>query len=87
MASSNPDPQAVAKVAGELFDLQTAMHDKAEAAGVAQYLPMRGMGMGGGMMGHRMKGMKGGQGGMMGGQGKPGGNPGQGPTGAAPQQQ
>jgi Spy/CpxP family protein refolding chaperone len=50
MQSPNPDPQAVAKVTGELFDLRMAMHDKAEAAGVDQYLPMgRGMGMGPGM--------------------------------------
>ena len=56
MQSQQPDPQAVAKVAGELFDLQTAMHEKAEAAGVSQYLGPRGgrgmgRGMGGGMMG------------------------------------
>ena len=56
MQSDKPDPQAVAKVAGELFDLKTAMHEKAEAAGVSQYLGHmggRGMGrgMGGGMMG------------------------------------
>jgi len=57
MQSENPDPQAAAKVAGELFDLRTAMHDKAEAAGVSQHLgPMSGSkagrgpgsGMGGG---------------------------------------
>jgi Spy/CpxP family protein refolding chaperone len=60
MQSEKPDPQAAAKVAGELFDLRTAMHDKAEAAGVSQHLgPMgggkgfRGHGFGGrpGMMG------------------------------------
>jgi hypothetical protein len=43
MRSEKPDPQAAAKIAGELFDLRTAMHDKAEAAGVSQYLgPMGG---------------------------------------------
>ncbi|MGW8193387.1 MAG: periplasmic heavy metal sensor [Desulforhopalus sp.] len=52
MQSEQPDPQAVAKVAGELYDLRTAMHEKAELAGVDQYLGpgMRmwgGMGMGG----------------------------------------
>lgn len=83
MQSDKPDPQAVAKVAGELFDLRTAMHEKAEAAGVSQYLgPMGGRGMG--------RGMGGMGGGMMGpgsgaGQGTTGGgNPGA--TGNAPQQ-
>ncbi len=43
MQSEKPDPEAAAKVAGELFDLRTTMYDKAEAAGVAQHLgPMRG---------------------------------------------
>lgn len=48
MRNDNADPQAVAKVAGELFDLRTAMHDKAEAAGVAQYIGPMGCGMGDG---------------------------------------
>ncbi len=48
MQSEKPDPQAAATVAGELFDLRTAMHDKAEAAGVSQYLGS----MGGGKRGH-----------------------------------
>ena len=50
MRSDKPDPQLAAKVTGELFDLRTALHDKAEAAGVAQYIgPMGGgKGMGGG---------------------------------------
>lgn len=75
MQSENPDPQAVAKVTGELFDLHATMMDKAEAAGVSQYLgPMGGRGMGRGMMGGGMMGGQGG--GMMGGQGM-----GQGSTG------
>ena len=44
MSSEKPDPQAVAKVAGELFDLRTAMHDKAEAAGVSPYVGPMGQG-------------------------------------------
>ncbi len=62
MESDKPDPQAVAKVTGEIFDLRVAIQQKAEAAGVDQYVgPGRmgmgtrggrgpGMGMGGGMM-------------------------------------
>lgn len=51
MQSENPDPQAVAKVTGELFDLRTTMQEKAEQAGVDQYVgPGRMGGMGG--MGH-----------------------------------
>ncbi|MFH0783606.1 MAG: periplasmic heavy metal sensor [Pseudomonadota bacterium] len=46
--SEKPDPQAAAKVAGELFDLRTAMFEKAEAAGVSQYLGPMGGPMGGG---------------------------------------
>ncbi len=46
MQSEKPDPQAAAKVAGELFDLRTTMHDKAEAAGVSQYLGPMGGGKG-----------------------------------------
>lgn len=47
MQSEKPDPQDAAKVAGELFDLQTAMHDKAQAAGVSQYFGHKGGGKGG----------------------------------------
>lgn len=47
MNSEKPDPQAAAKMAGELFDLRTAMHDKAEAAGVSQYVGPMGRGKGG----------------------------------------
>ncbi|GAB6191022.1 periplasmic heavy metal sensor [Desulfocastanea catecholica] len=64
MRSEDPDPQAVAKVTGELFDLRTTMQEKAEQAGVDQYVgpgrmggmgrggfgPGFGKGMGGGMM-------------------------------------
>jgi hypothetical protein len=34
MASQNPDPQAIATVEGELFDLHTEMQQKAKEAGV-----------------------------------------------------
>ena len=58
----NPDPAAAGKLAGEIFDLRTTMHQKAEEAGVTAYLgPMNsrggrfggpgGPGMGRGMMG------------------------------------
>lgn len=47
MRSEKVDPQQAAKVAGELFDLRTAMHDKAEAAGVDQYIGPMGGGRGG----------------------------------------
>ena len=38
MQSSNPDPKAAAHLAGELFDLRTTIHLKADEAGVAQYI-------------------------------------------------
>ncbi len=43
MRSETPDPTAVAKVTGELFDLHTSLRTKAETAGVDEYLgpPMR----------------------------------------------
>ncbi len=44
MRSANPDPQAAAKVAGEMFDLRTTIRQKAAEAGVDQYI-------GGGRMG------------------------------------
>lgn len=59
MRSDKADHQAAAKVAGELFDLRTTLHDKAVAAGIAEYVgPMgggydkrgRGRGMGSRMM-------------------------------------
>jgi len=49
MRSENPDPQAVAKVTGELFDLRASMHEKAELAGVDQYVGPGRMGGKGGM--------------------------------------
>ena len=58
MQSESPDPVAVTKASGELFDLQANMQDKAKAAGVTGYLggPC-GMGMGKGMMGQGRGGM------------------------------
>jgi hypothetical protein len=63
MQSDTPDPQAVAKVTGEMFDLRMTMQEKAELAGVDQYVGPGHMGMGMGMgcggrghgkgMGHR----------------------------------
>jgi len=47
MNSTNPDPAAAAKIAGELFDLRAAMKAKAEAAGIDNFMGR--MGMGGGM--------------------------------------
>ena len=44
--TTNADPAAVAKITGELFDLRTALREKAEAAGVAQYMGRNGMGAG-----------------------------------------
>ncbi|MBT8346931.1 MAG: periplasmic heavy metal sensor [Desulfofustis sp.] len=74
--SENPDPAAAGKLAGELFDLRTTMHQKAEEAGVTAYLgPMngprggrdfgpgnRGMGRGQGKGGGYMNNMQGGPG-------------------------
>ena len=37
---------AVAKIAGELFDLRTTLIENAEAAGVAEYMGRNGMGTG-----------------------------------------
>ena len=52
MQSEQPDVTEIAKVTGELFDLRTAMHEKAVAAGVDQYVGKGrgkcGMGSGGG---------------------------------------
>jgi hypothetical protein len=55
LQSDTPDPQAVAKVTGELFDLKTSMREKAELAGVDQYVGHGRMGRNGGM--GRMGGM------------------------------
>lgn len=62
MQSTNPDPAAASKLAGELFDLQSAMRDKAVAAGVDQYM---GPGMMGGGFGPGMGPNGGGRGGRM----------------------
>jgi hypothetical protein len=57
MQSDNPNSAALSKVSGELFDLRTAMQEKAKAAGLDDYIGGpgmgRGMGMGMGMMGGR----------------------------------
>ncbi|MGI9538119.1 MAG: hypothetical protein ACR2PB_13705 [Desulfocapsaceae bacterium] len=67
LRSDNPDPAVAGKLAGELFDLRTTMHQKAEEAGVTAYLgPMNGprggrdFGPGGPGMGRGMKGKGGG---------------------------
>jgi len=77
MLSDNPDPAAIGKLAGELFDLRASMRAKAKAAGLDDFVGRRhgmqncdgsgshhgGMGM---MKGHGMmmkeKGMMGGSG-------------------------
>ena len=66
MRSEKPDPVAVGKVSGEIFDLHNNLRQKAAAAGVEQYMGRGGFGMGcgGGHMGHGRMG--GGRGGMMG---------------------
>jgi len=38
LRGENPDPGAAGKIAGEIFDLRTSMHQKAEEAGVTAYL-------------------------------------------------
>ena len=50
--NTNPDPVAVAKVTGELFDLRATMREKAEAAGVDQYMGRFGKGSGSKGRGH-----------------------------------
>lgn len=42
MRSEEPDAEKVGELAGELFDLRIAMHAKAEAAGLGEYIGMRG---------------------------------------------
>ena len=49
MASRSPDPQAVASVEGELFDLHTEMQNKAKDAGMPTMGGMRGIQGGRGM--------------------------------------
>ena len=57
LRSDKPDPQAVAKVTGEMFDLRATIRQKAEQAGVDQYVGPGhmgryfGRGRGPGMMG------------------------------------
>lgn len=62
MQAGTPNPTAVSKLSGELFDLQGAIQDKARAAGI-ENLVGGPCGMGCGMMGGR----GGGRGMMMGG--------------------
>lgn len=49
MANQSPDPQAIASVEGELFDLRTEMQNRAKEAGVPMMGGMRGMRGGMGM--------------------------------------
>ncbi len=60
--SENPDPAAAGKLAGELFDLRTTMHQKAEEAGVTAYLGPRNGSRGGRDFGPGNRGMGRGQG-------------------------
>ncbi len=46
--ATNPDPAAMSKVSGELFDLMATMQDKAKGAGLETYV---GQGSGRGLMG------------------------------------
>lgn len=48
MLGDNPDPKAVALLTGQIFDLRTSIKDKAEAAGVSQFVGPKGNGMFGG---------------------------------------
>lgn len=57
--SENPDPGAVGKLAGELFDLRATVRQKAEEAGVAAYLGPNGP-RGGRDFGPGRSGMRGG---------------------------
>jgi hypothetical protein len=58
MKSSTPDAQAVARLAGEMFDIRTTIHEKAELAGVDQYIGPGRMG-GMGRKGHMGRGGQG----------------------------
>ncbi len=53
LRGDNPDPQAVSKISGELFDLRTSLRQKAEEAGLpGAFRPMAGRGaFGQGMQG------------------------------------
>jgi Spy/CpxP family protein refolding chaperone len=60
MRQEQPDPQAVARVAGELFDLHTSLQEKAEIAGIAQFIGHGRQAMAGpGRQGHGRKGQGG----------------------------
>ncbi len=63
MAHDQPDPQAAAKLAGELFDLRSALQAKAVEAGVEQYMGAGRMGMGPDRMGRGGMGCSGPMGG------------------------
>lgn len=52
MSAAEPDPTAVAKVEGELFDLRTEIHSKATEAGVPMMQGAQGMRGWGGKGGH-----------------------------------
>jgi len=50
LRGDNPDPAAMSKITGELFDLRAAMQKKADEAGVSDYMgPMNRRGGGPGM--------------------------------------
>ncbi|MEJ2057731.1 MAG: hypothetical protein P8X39_07830 [Desulfofustis sp.] len=52
LSGDNPDPAAAGKIAGEIFDLRTTIHQKAAEAGVTAYLgPMNGQRGGRGAVG------------------------------------
>ena len=79
MRSDNPDSAKAAKLAGEIFDLQTSIQAKAAATGVQDLIgcgDCPGAGPGRGMGSHR-----GGRGMMMGGQPDPGADSAVAPTG------
>ncbi|MFV0438345.1 MAG: Spy/CpxP family protein refolding chaperone [Desulfopila sp.] len=68
MQNTSPDPAAVSKVSGELFDLHNSMRAKADAVGISQYMGprmMNGGPMGGGYGHHGKRDFGGGQGGRM----------------------
>ena len=64
MRAEKPDAEKVGELAGELFDLRTSMRTKAEAAGLGDYIGMRGgcHEFGGPGLHHGRKGMMKGQG-------------------------
>ncbi len=57
MRSENPDPAAASKLAGELFDLRTALNKKALEAGVTAYLGQQNCPQAGAMAGRMARGM------------------------------